>query len=216
MEDFDSSMRARRSQDEPWLLSYADLITNLLIFFVALLSAMDVSRVKMQDVQQALAGKVETKSLKQLEHELKSHIEQEGYQEVISATKTDRGVIVALNSGIVFPLGSAAIAPKFKQILADVMVKTLNYADKYEFAIEGHTDQTPVIKGGLYHSNWELGSARALIVREHLEAVGIPRTHLHVEAYADTRPLMIPQNAMDAATADDLNGRQRRVIIRIY
>ena len=36
--------RRKASGDEAWLLSYADLITNLLIFFVMLLSAAEISR----------------------------------------------------------------------------------------------------------------------------------------------------------------------------
>ena len=40
--------RRKASGDEAWLLSYADLITNLLIFFVMLLSAAEISRSKMQ------------------------------------------------------------------------------------------------------------------------------------------------------------------------
>ena len=40
--------RRSYSSDEGWLLSYADLITNLLIFFVMLLAAAQISKSKMQ------------------------------------------------------------------------------------------------------------------------------------------------------------------------
>ena len=215
MEDF--QIQHRKQSDESWLLSYADLITNLLIFFVALLSAMEVNRVKLQHVQEVLAGKVEAKSLKELEKDLKAYIAEKGYEEVITANRTDRGVLVAINSGIVFPVGSSSIAPKFKTILMDVMQKVLPYADKYEFAVEGHTDSRPIKNGGKYRSNWELGSARALNVRSHLETVGIPRDKLHVEAYADTRPLLeeTSDNQQTIKKPQPMD-RQRRVMIRIY
>ncbi|SMF71103.1 OmpA/MotB family protein [Pseudobacteriovorax antillogorgiicola] len=212
MEDFELSRK--KSSDESWLLSYADLITNLLIFFVALFSAMEMSRVKMQQIQEALAGQSATYSLKELQGDLESHIEAQGYQEIVSANLTDRGVIIALNSGIVFPSGSAEIDDRFKAILGDVMAQVLPYSGKYDFAVEGHTDSTPIKAGSRYRSNWELGSARAHVVREHLEVVGIPRTKLHVEGYADTRPLQGLNG--DSLSEKELKDRQRRVMIRIY
>ena len=213
MEDFEISRH--KSEDESWLLSYADLITNLLVFFVALLSAMEVSRVKLQHVQEVIAGKSESLSLKALEKDLSKHIKEQGHEKIISANMTDKGVIVALNSGIVFSLGSAKIQPEFKKMLQDVMLKVLPYADKYDFAVEGHTDSTPIKNGRKYKSNWELGSARALNVRSHLESVGIPRNRLHVEAYADTRPIQ-ETNLKEEVNQNNKSSRQRRVVIRIY
>ena len=50
-------MRRRTfSNEEGWLLSYADLVTNLLVFFVMLLAAADISRTKMQQIAQNLSG----------------------------------------------------------------------------------------------------------------------------------------------------------------
>jgi len=209
VEDFE--VRKRKDSDEAWLLSYADLITNLLLFFVALFAAMEVSEVKLQQVQEALAGKVSKHSLREMESELQAYIEDKNYEDVITANLTDRGVIIGINSGIVFPLGSAEIDAKYRNILMDVLTTVLPYAQKYKFAVEGHTDSIPVKANSRYKSNWELGSARALNVRDHVEAVGIPRTKLHIEAFADTQPLMT-----DGTKTRESDNRQRRVMIRIY
>jgi len=42
--------RRSRGHEEGWLLSYADLITNLLLFFVVLLTAANLSKGKMQQI----------------------------------------------------------------------------------------------------------------------------------------------------------------------
>ena len=59
--------RRKASGDEAWLLSYADLITNLLIFFVMLLSAAEISRSKMQKITQNLSGQESPQSLSSIQ-----------------------------------------------------------------------------------------------------------------------------------------------------
>ena len=42
--------RRAMGHEDSWLLSYADLITNLLLFFVVLLTAAQLSKAKMQQI----------------------------------------------------------------------------------------------------------------------------------------------------------------------
>ena len=42
--------RRSHTNDEGWLLSYADLITNLLVFFAMMLAAAQISRTRMQQI----------------------------------------------------------------------------------------------------------------------------------------------------------------------
>ena len=48
--------RRRQGHEESWLLSYADLITNLLLFFVVLLTAANISKGRMQQIVKSLSG----------------------------------------------------------------------------------------------------------------------------------------------------------------
>ena len=95
------------------------------------------------------------------------------------------------------------------------MLATLTpYADKYGFAVEGHTDSTPVAPGGAYRSNWELSTDRANAVRGLLDTVGVPEDRIRVEGYADTVPLS--EDQLEGLTPDEQLARHRRVIVRIY
>lgn len=206
----------RRSyvSDEGWLLSYADLITNLLIFFAMLLGASSISRSRMQEIAEELSGKEQPASLSSIQAEIEARIAAEGLQEVVRTELTDDGLKLSLNSGLVFASGSATIRAEQSEVL-DRMLKTLvPYAARYGFAVEGHTDATPFADGVGPRTNWDLSTERANAVRTRLEAVGIEKGRVRVEGYADTVPL--PEETLAGLPEDERLARHRRVIVRIY
>ena len=138
------------NNEEGWLLSYADLITNLLIFFAMLLAAAQISRTRMQQIAQEISGVEQPASLSSIQQEIERQIEAEGLQDMVRADLTDEGRKVSLDSGIVFDSGSAVIRAE-QAPTVDKMLRTLvPYADRYTFAVEGHTDSTPIAPGGLH------------------------------------------------------------------
>src|SRR5262249_38836313 len=55
--------------------------------------------------------------------------------------------------------------------------------------VEGHTDNVP-IRTAQFPSNWELSSARSvMVVRVLSELYGVPADHLAAVGHADTRPV---------------------------
>ena len=205
--------RRSYTSDEGWLLSYADLITNLLIFFAMLLAAANLSRTKMQQIAESLSGVEQPESLSAIQQQIDQRIEEEGLQNLVRTDLSDDGLKVSLNSGLVFDSGSATIRVDQLDTL-DRMLETLQpYGDQYAFAVEGHTDDTP-IAGGQYASNWELSTGRANAVRGRLEGVGVTQEHIRVEGYADTVPL--PEEELDGLSEDERLARHRRVVVRIY
>ena len=69
--------RKSKSTEEPWLLSYADLITNLLIFFVMILSASSISKSKMQEISKKVSGKEQSDSLSAIQKKIEENIKKE-------------------------------------------------------------------------------------------------------------------------------------------
>lgn len=206
--------RRKRGQEEGWLLSYADLITNLLLFFVVLLTAANLSKSRMQQIAKSISGEASPASLESIGAEIDRQIAEQKLQDVVQTRLTDNGLELSLNSGLVFDSGRAQIRPELEPTLASMMKVIVPYSRRYNFAVEGHTDVTPITPGGLFPSNWELSSARAIEVRQRLEAAGIDRTHIRVEGYADTKP--VDETLLAGLTPDQRLARHRRVIVRIY
>lgn len=127
---------------------------------------------------------------------------------------TDAGLELSFNSGLTFASGNAEVRPSMLEPLTKVLKPLVALAGKYQFAVEGHSDAVPIGTASPYHSNWELSSARALEVRERLENIGVPRTRIRVEAYADTRPLPIQETK--GLTPEEVLARHRRVVVRLY
>jgi len=69
-------VRRRQGHDESWLLSYADLITNLLLFFVVLLTAANLSKGKMQQIVKSISGSESPASLESIRKEIDAQIVQ--------------------------------------------------------------------------------------------------------------------------------------------
>jgi chemotaxis protein MotB len=206
--------RRSYASDDGWLLSYADLITNLLIFFAMLLAAAQISKTRMQQVAEAISGVEQPASLSAIQQEIDQQIVKEGLQELIRTDLNDDGLRLSLNSGLVFDSGSGTIRAE-QEPTVDRMLQTLvPYSGQYNFAVEGHTDSTPVVSGGAYTSNWELSADRANAVRSRLELVGVQQRRIRVEGYADTVPL--PEASLTGLSPDERLARHRRVVVRIY
>lgn len=207
-------VRRRKGHEESWLLSYADLITNLLLFFVVLLTAANISKGRMQQIVKSLSGSESPASLESIQREIDAQIAQKQLQELVRTVVTADGLELSLNSGLVFDSGKAQIRAEFEQTVVSMLQVLAPYSTKYSFAVEGHTDSTPIVSGGTFATNWELSSARAIVVRQRLEDVGILRSRIRVEGYADTKPL--PEEQLTGLNPQERLARHRRVVVRIY
>lgn len=206
--------RRVKGHEEGWLLSYADLITNLLLFFVVLLTAANLSKSKMQQIAKSISGFESPASLESIRREIDAQIGTMQMADLVQTHVSEKGLEVSINSGLVFDSGKARIRPEFEQTVGAMLKVLAPYSSKYSFAVEGHTDRMPIVAGGTFATNWELSSARAIVVRQRLEDVGIDRARIRVEGYADTQPL--PPELLNGLTNEERLARHRRVVVRIY
>jgi chemotaxis protein MotB len=199
--------------EEGWLLSYADLITNLLVFFAMLLGASEISRTRMQQIVSDLSGEEAPASLASIQEEIDARIEEEGLQEMVRTDLTDDGLKLSLNSGFMFDSGSTVVRPDQEGVLRDMLETLVPYAERYDFAVEGHTDSTPFgTPDG--RTNWDLSTDRANAVRRRLSVVGIAEDRIRVEGYADT--VSLPEEELAGLPEQERLARHRRVIVKIY
>ncbi len=206
--------RRKSNHEEGWLLSYADLITNLLLFFVVLVSASSMSASKMQAIAKKMSGEEVPQSLEEIQEQIEKKIDEEKLQGVVRTDLKDEGLDLSLDSGFVFNSGNAKIEPKMEEALASMLNVLTPYSEKYLFAVEGHTDDQPVAGGGRFRSNWELSTARAIEVRDRLEKTGVAADRIRVEGYADTKKL--PEESLKGLSDEERRARHRRVVVRVY
>lgn len=150
---------------ELWMVPFSDLMTLLVIFFLALYAYSVNKPDPCTELIAAVQGQVQ------------------GAQPLTGGTT----VQIALPSGVLFTPGSAelrdeGVAPLVK--VADA-VKGRPFAIK----VEGHTDNVPPGAKLRYRSNWELSAARAFAVIEYLSAQGIAKDRLQAVGCGEHRPV---------------------------
>ena len=126
--------RRSKAGEEGWLLSYADLITNLLLFFVMLLMAANISKSRMQQIAKSISGAESPMSLEAMQKEIDKQIAEKKLQDLVSADVTDAGLELSLNSGLVFDSGRAEIRSDFNETVTTMLNTLVPYSKKYSFA----------------------------------------------------------------------------------
>lgn len=103
----------------------------------------------------------EQKSKKQIAN-LKSRLEQELNESRVEISQLkNQMTVIKLTSEVLFNSGSAEIKPAGEKVLS-IIADSLNAYPDRAISVEGHTDNVPIVKKGLYKSNWELSTARGL------------------------------------------------------
>lgn len=198
--------------EDPWLISYADLVTNLLAFMVVLVSLAGISFEGMDAIEGMFDSKQAAQpNLQTLSTEIQELAQQEGLQDQIAAAVDREGLAIQLSDQILFPSGVASLSPSGKALVDKVARLIEGLPDKYRIRVEGHTDDVP-ISTPRFRSNWELSASRAIEVRDTLASQSVSQNRLSISAYADTRP--IPSEP--GLSVDEIRRRNRRVVIRVY
>jgi outer membrane protein OmpA-like peptidoglycan-associated protein len=141
----------------------------------------------------ALIGRKMDKQAEELRRDL------EGAQ----VERVGEGIKITFDSGILYAINSAELQPSAKTELSQLATTLKKYPDT-NILIEGHTDNT-----GSLEINQPLSERRAQSVAGYLSTMGVDRSRMTTQGYADTQPVA------DNSTA---SGRQqnRRVEIAIF
>jgi len=96
-------------------------------------------------------------------------------------------MIVELASAILFDSGKIELKDAGKVALDEVTVALQSVSDR-DFIIGGHTDTDP-IRTKKFKSNWELSTARAVVVVDYMISKGYPAAHLGAAGFAEVDPV---------------------------
>lgn len=207
-------------EDSPadWIVTYADMVTLLLVFFVLLfsISSLNLEKFKhaIQSIQVSLgetnpsigllelieapAVQEEEISLedvtgirsreKDMISEINDLIERKRLGEHIVLSSSHGKIMLQIRGAVLFASGSADMNLQALPILDDIIKIIDDYAE-YSVNIKGHTDNIPIATEE-FPSNWELSSIRATSVLKYLIAGGIDPIRLTATGYADLLPIV--------------------------
>jgi chemotaxis protein MotB len=210
-------MKKRKEEEhenlERWLITYSDLITLLLAFFIMMYTFSKQDAQKYQEVSEHLktifaggssllktgsqAGATvvqsfektnEGKELKQqLENQVKSLPDSEETKNKISIFRDERGLVIRITERAFFDEGRAELKETAKAALKKIVPTIENSGNHVR--IEGHTDNVP-IKTSEFNSNWELSVKRATeVVRHLIEKYDFSPAKISASGYAEYRPV---------------------------
>ncbi|MEL6348719.1 MAG: flagellar motor protein MotB [Myxococcota bacterium] len=167
-----------------WMVTYSDMVTLLLTFFVMLLAMAnfeDTSQVDavMGSIRFALGSGSQPKdgvgpdtkshefemnktTMDKVGTSLRDSLSKHLSDQAIQMTKTPNELRLQLNDRILFAPGSAEINPAAYQMLRDIGEALKGQSVSVE--VEGHTDAT-----GATEDNWRVSSERALAVLFELQ-----------------------------------------------
>ncbi len=214
-----------------WLLTYSDLITLLMVFFVVMysISRVDAERFKAvagslrasffsggtsgtpigygggSGILPAGSGGDSGDVLEDLGYELASATENLSAQGSVSIYYGDRGLTISLGA-VLFTPGNADLSREAQVILAKLapyVSQVPNYV-----SVEGYTDDRPISTHD-FPSNWELSTRRATnVVHYFVDQQKMPAARFFVVGYGEYRPVV--PNSTEANRA-----KNRRVDIVI-
>ena len=182
-------------------MSFNDLMTVLLTFFILLVSTSNVNVDKVRSLSDSAVKSFGTTGA---EDKRESLVREVSSVDGIKAHRVANGVSIVLSEPLLYRSGSADITNK--ELLTQLGKKIK--AAGGSIRVEGHTDSIP-IENGFFSSNWELSAQRAVNAVKFLAGeCGIDPRRLSAAGYADSVPL---------ATNDTVDGRalNRRVNIVI-
>jgi chemotaxis protein MotB len=212
----------KKREGEPWIYSYADLVTNLLAFFMMLLiistskspsaTAAELVEGIRKHVEEKIGARrtspdaqpISEDSVDELRQIVDSYLKQTELGSQVSLSKLSNGFEMTFEGALLFDLASAEIRPESESVLENIAELLKEVPERFIIDVEGHTDNLPV-SGPRYPSNWELSSARAGSVVRFLEKQEISGTRVRAIGYANTRPI-------DGSGESEIN---RRVVIKV-
>lgn len=205
--------RLVKNQHDPrgetiWLAIYADMITNLMLVFLALygLTVMgkDALDSAIDSMKRPRAEAVQT----QFDRLAPALTDTVAMLPGVTVVKDAGAVRVRFGEAVLFPSGSAALRPTAVDPLSSIaaLLKVIPHT----IVVEGHTDPVPLAKGAAFRNNHELSLARSMaVVRLLVDKGGLPEAQVAAAAYGEYRPM----SSNETATGRRLN---RRVEIAIF
>jgi len=201
--------RGKRVQEEAgggapgWMVTYGDMMSLLLTFFVLLIS---FSTVHQEDFERAVASlkgalgvlpkhrtlldfrepipEMRVQRFRDVAAKIAEYIRVHGREKDINVQFTAEGLKLTMQNPVLFDTGEDALKPEAVPVLTDIAGLLSELSDNF-ISIQGHTDNVP-IRTARFPSNLELSAARAISVARFLmDRGGIDPKNVSVVGYSE-------------------------------
>ncbi len=189
------------------MVTYGDMMSLLLTFFVLLIS---FSTVHEEDFEKAVASlkgalgvlpreltfldfrqpipEMRVQRFQDVAAKIAEYIRVHGRERDIHVQFTAEGLKLTMQDPVLFDTGEDALKPEAVPILTDVSGLLAELSDNF-ISIQGHTDNVP-IRTARFRSNLELSAARAISVARFLMDKGsIDPKNVSVVGYSENLPV---------------------------
>lgn len=210
-----------------WLVTYGDLMSLLLTFFVLLLSFSTISERDFRRAMMSLQGafgvlqyqdsairpitvtpRQASREMERIARKLRRALQIRGLEDQVRIEfDAAGGFKLSLPDAILFDSASADLKPAAAPILDDVAEILAELPETF-LEVRGHTDSRPLTSTARYRDNWDLSYFRADAVARYLNRAGnIPMRQFEVVACGESQPV---------ATNDTEEGRAANRRVEVY
>jgi chemotaxis protein MotB len=204
--DFAEEVMDERT-NQPWLMTFADMFTLLLTYFIILYSLSSVNMNKFKEAilghEKASIGLLELLDAAEIKQSLdvltglktdnilddvKNVAKEESFSNRMTISTEESKVVVKVPSHSLFEPGGAELNLKRGKDVLDEIIRISAKYPYYRINIRGHTDNME-IHSEKFPSNWELSAARATAVLRYFINQNIDPKRLTATGFADTVPV---------------------------
>jgi len=203
----------KRGPEEPtvpgWVVTYGDMMSLLLTFFVLLVSFSTISEEDFKDAMTSLQGALGVlpankfvinpvprvsrradEEAEKLARELRRRLQITGRAEMVQIDyDATGGIRLTLPDSVLFDPASADLKPAAAPILQEIAALLADLPAAF-IEVRGHTDNSPLITSVRYRDNHDLSYWLADAVARRLAAQGgVPLNQLEVVACGDGQPV---------------------------
>lgn len=219
-----------------WCLTYGDMITNVLCFFVMLFAFARFDSAKLEQVAASAStsfqmapsilsnqgnyrnlvvggqgllnfpGSRHKAEMPRVVQRVKRLLQTAPLTDRIEVAIENQNVKIRIPTGVLFNSGQATLQAGSERLLDAISPMFTQIPN--EIRVEGHSDDVP-LRSANFPSNWELSSARACtVIRYYIDNFNVPPTRFSAQGFASFKPL---DNTMTEAARE----KNRRVEITI-
>lgn len=228
MNSNNSKNRYEMEYGNSWLITYSDMITIILCFFIVFFTFTAEEASLLEKIKDTLTTEVEglnqeNEKLKEEKESLSAllfgsensidssenfmeFLEKNNLKESVYIIEEERGLVIRFKDGVLFSSGKATISESGYNLLNEIAEKIQGIPNLV--VIEGFTDNIP-IKTNDFPSNWELSVARAIgVAKFMIDDMAIEEERISVSGFGEQRPI-------DTNDTEEGRANNRRIEITI-